>query len=515
MNNELIHTHEGLPSWFPYLVSYILDCLKDRDRFNIYNARKMLRSSLPEQYIYTTDIREALNPFIDYGIDLRGKHQQVMMPRSQLLEFWKSFYLPGQSKLSCDLSFFANQLRKKRHKDLINDDYFRKHLPGNYKSLKKERLVVLILRAIFNSRKDYETYCSWAKKKLSPNALRLNKIISMGPIAWSALRKKLGQDIDSSIQELFESLLARAYYIENSNSLHLHISPYNGHAEPFKVTDLSAAEPVRIFQCLKPILNHISSNLDCGKLRQDEPVLRFPWAQLKLMRRNYTEYQDLYDFLDWWRRVLGFSPVNQQQLPTNYIFAKGKGESSYGVLALENFSKDEFINIAEQFELLRRDSYGRLTLTQLGEWIGGGHEPNMGVKEVWARNIDRLSLQLSPDWPSDFRKILLRVAVCKKNIFFITRRNILKSGVDLQQLFLILGSFVNLDVKKKSRLQSWFSSLSLPTILQASAVPIERIQDKRVLQKTGKEIVASDSHYIVIGLSPNRLKKYFQEDWEG
>ena len=190
MKSDLLRIHEGLPVWFPYLITYILDCLRNRDRFNIYNARKMLCRSLPEQSIYTTDIRDVLSHFMDYGLDLRGRHQQIVMPQGQLIEFWKSFYLPAQSKLPSDLSFFAYQLRKKRHNDLINDDYFRKLLPANYKSLKKERLITLLLRAIFKSHEDYEAYCSFKKKELSHDALKLQKNISQEPIAWSGLLKK-------------------------------------------------------------------------------------------------------------------------------------------------------------------------------------------------------------------------------------------------------------------------------------------------------------------------------------
>ena len=44
MNNEMLISHDGMPSWFPKMISYILDCLKNRDRFNLYNARKALHS---------------------------------------------------------------------------------------------------------------------------------------------------------------------------------------------------------------------------------------------------------------------------------------------------------------------------------------------------------------------------------------------------------------------------------------------------------------------------------------
>jgi len=137
LDAELLDKHDGLPFWFSYLVSYILKCLNNRDRFNIYNACKALRNSLPEQIIYAYQIREVLSSFNNYGFSVRGKHQQLILPHGGLIGFWKTFYIPAQSDQSWDLSFFANILYQKRHQDIVKDRIFRQYLPANYKSLKK------------------------------------------------------------------------------------------------------------------------------------------------------------------------------------------------------------------------------------------------------------------------------------------------------------------------------------------------------------------------------------------
>jgi hypothetical protein len=504
MNNELILIHEGLPYWFPRLVAYILKCLENRDRFNYYNARKALGDT-PDETIYVSNIRDVLKPFKGKWLRLKGRHEHIAMPSNELLHFWSFFYLPAQKISKSSIAFSVKALSLKRHRDLLRDEVFSRYLPVGYKSLKKDRLVTLILRKIFNSTSSYNDYVDNRLKGMSEKAKKNLNALSLKPISYSSMLEN-EYSTEKMLIELFGLILAKPLYVEDNNNLYLHLTQYCGDSEAFLLPDKTPVKPLPVQQCLGQVRDFLVKSTSHDNLL----IQYFPKAQLWLMEKQIGDTSGLFDLLAWWRKALGNIPILKKELPDNYSMACRKKESP-SVFAMVKDETEKLIGVALDFKLLFQDEKGYISLTELGNWLGGDDFPHLGVKVTWARNIEKITLELTSDWPLEFDDLLQEIAMKENGKFIIQKENILKDKIQMHKLLNILGSFTILDRRKQVRLRNWYSDTTLPKIIQAAAVSIEEIKSNKVEIEPGVKVVTSGDYCIFLGLSPTQLKSYFQQ----
>ena len=510
---SLIEAHEGLPAWFPHLVDYILDRLQNRDRFNLYQTSDFMRRTWHRNVVYAQEIRESIAPLEQFGVSYRGKQQHVLLPSKTLTSFWSTFYRPARSTPANDLSFFASMLLNRRHLDLTRDNCLRAHLPSSYKSITKERMVALLLRKLFDSPQHYKAYAKARRQGLSSAARSIYRSLSSTPMGVIDLLHPQNESGLITI-ELCDALLAKASYLERTGRLYLHLESFSGFDNPLMLPKAAPVEPPSLLHCLGPILDHVRTMPDDGGQPDlDDVPPRFPVGQLRLLRERCPEAEEIFDLVTWWRESLGSTPIEPGSLPGNYSLAQGLrgGNGTCHVLAIDGFDAKGFVGKALEFALLRKDSTGRLALTGFGDWVGGGPEPDLGVRETWGRNIDRVVLRLSPDWPEDFRTLLLTVATARDNTFVIARQDVLARRIPLERLLPILGGFVKLDTKRLARLRRWYSSAPKLKMLPATVVPMDENLDQETLRQTGRQVLEVDGYHVVIGLSPAQLAKSLQK----
>lgn len=517
ISGDFITLHEGIPLWFPRLVSYILNSLQGKDRFNIYNASRSLNSMGQPPFIFATDIREVLEPFDGYGLSFSGNHKQKILLKKSLIHFWASFFLHVQTPSDYELGFFALMLQRRRFNDIVEDSYLRAHLPGGCRSLNKNCLIAILLKEVFSTPENHSEYEQNRLNHLSDTARKIYLNLSSVPIGLSVFAQEYGPNTPQAVYDLCEALLARPIYTDIEGKLHLHISRFRGFQIPYQFPVTSPLTYASIFECLNVALSHARMAIESGiNESQDELyAYQFPKRQILLFEKNSPVARIVLEFMAWWRETLGSHPVKKEWLPQNNYTLTQDYSGGYRVLALEEYNPDLYVKEAVDYGLLQEDSSGYLILTELGTSAGIGFSLDMNVKAIWGRNVDKVSLTLGACWPIEYRMLLKNIGSYHDNgRCEITKKEVIDRKIPEAALLLILGGFIKLDNKRLLRLRRWYLSDPILKILQAVAIPVgENIDSEKLSQigKAGKYVCKEVAGFIIIiGISRSQLIKFLE-----
>lgn len=455
---RLISLHDGLPAWFPKVIRHILRFLQGRDRLNLYNTCRALAVCCPDLHLSTQQLRNTLQCFSGQGLRFTGSHAQKVIFDKRLVLFWNHFLIPACETSPHDLAVFQAALQEWRFKDLTKHPIMRPLLPPSYRSFTKESLARHCLRALFGNPNEYERFAEWQAAHLSPAGLELYSRVSQTPqAAQDIIRNSEGWP---AVYELWNTLLLHPAYDTCEEKIFLRLGAFQGFTMPFRLTSETATPALPPDACLEPI------QLITSRLLQDQIVSQsagnckrtFFERQLDIFKEGAGDsVEEIRQLLTWWQETIGSDGILPGALPPPGCLLVCSASGRYVPFMVARQTLKPLLETSLKFGLLTENDKSRLTLSPLGRLFISGRKPELGVKTIWARNIDRLSLHLGEGWGEGFRRFLRLLATTsqKGGEYVVTPASLANSGLRIDQVMVIISGFVRLDPQRQARLEHW------------------------------------------------------------
>lgn len=451
--------HQGVPDWFPRVMRYILNSLQRRDRFNLYNTRRLLGSG-PDNGLNTSQLRDILQRFAGQGLRFTGAHAQKVILDTRLILFWRHFFLPACSTSPSDLSTFHAVLQAWRFDDLTANPIIKQLLLPSYRSFTKEFVTRQCLRSLFSDPEKYRQFVEWQVSQLSPASAKFYAAFLRGHQCPE--QAHYGTNGWQSVCELWLALLVHPAYENRDGKIFLRLDTFKGFETPFRLAPTPPKPSGTHVSCLEPI-RLITEHLLRGHA---VPPLAsnchrtFPERQLDLLKEEAGELGDeIRQFIEWWQDAIGLGCIQRKLLPPKGCILTCSPVGKFFPLIIKQHDLEPLLERSLRFGLLANADEKHLTLSCLGRMFIGATKHDLEVKTVWARNVNRLSLRLGEGWSDELRRFLALVStITGKGEYVVTPATLAKSGLKADLAILIIGGFTRLDPPRLARLTSWVTT---------------------------------------------------------
>ena len=448
--------HQGLPDWFPKVINHVLRFLQGRDRFNLYNTCRALATK-SDSRLNTHQLRDTLQRFVGQGLRFTGVHSQKVILDRRLILFWSRFLIPACETSLHDLSVFHAALQAWRFEDLTANPVIKQLMLPSYRSFTKEHVTRHCLQSLFSNPEKYRQFVDWQVSQLSQDSIELYTALRKGPqLALDIICNDNGW---LAICELWNALLVHPSYETREEKIFLQLDTFKGFERPFHIsptaarpitTPESGLEPIRVItrQLLKGHTVPLSA-CNCGRTFFDR--------QLDLFRESAGNLIDeTRRFLGWWYDTIGQGCISREELPASGCVLTLSSSGRYVPFIIEWRNLEHILETSLKFGLLTKDSENRLCLSRLGCMFISGAKPDLEVKTIWARNVNRLSLRLGECWSDGFHRFLNLLATSSGHgEYVVTPASLAKSGLKTDLALVIIGGFTWLDARRIERLSRW------------------------------------------------------------
>jgi len=501
---QFIPLHEGLPNKFIEIVNYVVNVYQKRTYINIYNIAR-------QTSLYTSDIREYISPFINKGIEISGDSNNKLLFNRKLIDFWLNILLPSYQVKQNELKQYINIIDKWTIESIKNDPVFKKYLPQNYGTLSKTRLTYHLINNIFHSKSIYKEYCLYRLKFIDISDKEFYNNID-NSFYYSEIDNS-DKKIWKNICNLYSNLLIKMTYKTNEGYTHLYLSKFNSFYHPHKLNLSKGPEPLSIPKCINISINETEILLH--KKTEILPETNFLLRQINIVKERERNAYDLFDFILSWERIIGLNCMsieNTRELGSCLCIDKNNNIRPF---IISNCDIEKLLNLSVKYNFLSYNIKSkRYQITQFGIATAKKSFKSIpGVKRVWARNKERLTIFLNQDWHNVGNKILKIVAKEINNgVYIIEKDDLISKKITEKKLLTILSGFFEIKPLNIHRIRSWLNISDLPQLRSATVIPknhciVNTLLENTILFPWNFEITSN--YLVIVGVTPAKFEKWF------
>lgn len=449
----LLRMHDGLPTVFADMIMWITSPKRRSRRVNVYKLAQMCE-------LYVDYLRGMLAPFESAGLIKyvgNGLNLLNKMEIDYLLEnFWGYWVLPSLDPYS--LVTDIERISSRSLNSIFQDGVLNPYLKG-LRRKSKELVVWSLIYRIFKTKESFKSYQYKCIDNLSERQKELYDALGESGLNLIEAYAVCGSD-EKLLSELIESLneqwlmrliwqnengvmrwrIVRFDYERLKQDIHFH------HGNDSHKDDRSMYKMLRIFKYAnnKRLENKNILLWDYYFERVDKDWHALTGDTLSTFRH----------FVEWWHYLFGQGSVDNLNIRSG-IYQNNEGK--FRLLLIQS-PFERYVQHAVKWELINKKEAG-FGLMSLGVCYADKMRAiTKGIKAIWARNQDRLTIVLSDGMEFCEHNWLDRLS--KKidtRCYLITPTILHSKEIDLNELLSIVGSIIPLLPRQAERLASWFN----------------------------------------------------------
>ncbi len=445
----LARIHDGVPVLFADLIRWITSTKRRSRRIKVYTLAQ-------KSQLYPEQVRVMLEPFEAAGLikyvggGLRRLNKIEV--KDSLEAFWRNWALPSLEPWSLDTDF------KRVSKRSLTSLFQSQSLKPFVKRLSrkpKELVIWSLFRDIFKSQDSFESYRRNCLDSLNLEQMTLYNALSGPGLTLAEAACVFGENeklLSNTVESLCEKWLIRLIWQNENGVLHWRIMRFQYeqmkreiqcfHDNASFSDDVSFKKMLSFYKCIynkkfenKRIWEHYFERVDCE------------WLALNVSAVNTFRH-----FMEWWYCLIGKGTIDKLDIKSG-IYNNGLGQVCL-LLIQESFEKH--LQHAIRWGLIDKKKSG-FQLTVLGNFhISTLLDGANGIKTVWARNRDWLTIILDSNMDYLFHDWLDRVAQKIETGRYLISPNVLHSKeINFNEVLCIVGSITPLLPRQVKRLALW------------------------------------------------------------